>query len=429
MRYLGLNIFKLLRYLKEELLLIVGTSTAEPALPGLMRKLEFAGVRKEHRRAGRPHRLQLQPRRCRHLPVAGRRVPRPGHRHPPVDGPADRPHGRHAADLQGRRRSRRRRVHRAGRHPEHRRQHPARRHHADLRHRQVHVRVPRPGQLLRQRRRHAVRRQVGPDPRRRPGPARAEPRAGPALPPSSTRHQPARAARSRAPEPHHRRRVRPAPLHHEHQTTRSADRSDDAGPHGTEADTRPREGPRRTRQVQGQPHRCPGRPPPGSGPEQRGIHYDGLPLADGGDGSVAAAVAAGFQPVRSPWPPPPGNATRPRSPSTASPPSSRSPTPAGCTPCPRARWPRCGRPAAGLGHAVRAALQLGANRIVLALGGSASTDGGAGMLAALGAVFRDRRAAGDDRRRHTRPDPHRGPRRRARPGRPRSSSPVTCRTR
>ena len=46
MAYLKFNIFKLLRYLKEELLLIVGTSTAEPALPGLMRKLEHAGVRR-----------------------------------------------------------------------------------------------------------------------------------------------------------------------------------------------------------------------------------------------------------------------------------------------------------------------------------------------------------------------------------------------
>ena len=46
MAFLKFNIFKLLRYLKEELLLIVGTSTAEPALPGLMRKLEYAGVQK-----------------------------------------------------------------------------------------------------------------------------------------------------------------------------------------------------------------------------------------------------------------------------------------------------------------------------------------------------------------------------------------------
>jgi glycerate kinase len=44
---------------------------------------------------------------------------------------------------------------------------------------------------------------------------------------------------------------------------------------------------------------------------------------------------------------------------------------------------------AGLGEAVEAALRWGAKRIVLALGGSASTDGGTGMLEALGAVFRD----------------------------------------
>ena len=46
MAYLRFNIFKLFRYLKEELLLIVGTSTAEPALPGVMRKLEHAGVKR-----------------------------------------------------------------------------------------------------------------------------------------------------------------------------------------------------------------------------------------------------------------------------------------------------------------------------------------------------------------------------------------------
>jgi glycerate kinase len=43
----------------------------------------------------------------------------------------------------------------------------------------------------------------------------------------------------------------------------------------------------------------------------------------------------------------------------------------------------------GLGEAVTTAVQLGANRIVLSLGGSASTDGGSGMLAGLGAQFRD----------------------------------------
>jgi aerobic C4-dicarboxylate transport protein len=46
MLVMKLNIFHLLRHLREELLLILGTSTAEPALPGLMRKLEHAGVEK-----------------------------------------------------------------------------------------------------------------------------------------------------------------------------------------------------------------------------------------------------------------------------------------------------------------------------------------------------------------------------------------------
>ncbi|HEV7167031.1 MAG TPA: cation:dicarboxylase symporter family transporter, partial [Micrococcaceae bacterium] len=40
-------IFAMLRHFREELMLILGTSTAEPALPGLMRKLEYAGVKKE----------------------------------------------------------------------------------------------------------------------------------------------------------------------------------------------------------------------------------------------------------------------------------------------------------------------------------------------------------------------------------------------
>ncbi|WP_028462630.1 C4-dicarboxylate transporter DctA [Nocardia sp. 348MFTsu5.1] len=46
MAFLRLNIFRMLGFFKEELLLILGTSTAEPALPGLMRKLEYAGIKK-----------------------------------------------------------------------------------------------------------------------------------------------------------------------------------------------------------------------------------------------------------------------------------------------------------------------------------------------------------------------------------------------
>jgi len=44
--YNGFNIFKFLRYLKDEILLVLGTSSSEPALPGLMKKLENAGCDK-----------------------------------------------------------------------------------------------------------------------------------------------------------------------------------------------------------------------------------------------------------------------------------------------------------------------------------------------------------------------------------------------
>ncbi|MGW3622905.1 C4-dicarboxylate transporter DctA [Streptomyces sp. NPDC000880] len=44
--FVKLNIFQLFRYFKEEFFLVLGTSTAEPALPGLMRKLQFMGVEK-----------------------------------------------------------------------------------------------------------------------------------------------------------------------------------------------------------------------------------------------------------------------------------------------------------------------------------------------------------------------------------------------
>jgi aerobic C4-dicarboxylate transport protein len=44
LRYTGFNIFRLLSYIKEELLIVLGTSSSEAALPGIMKKLEKAGV-------------------------------------------------------------------------------------------------------------------------------------------------------------------------------------------------------------------------------------------------------------------------------------------------------------------------------------------------------------------------------------------------
>jgi aerobic C4-dicarboxylate transport protein len=44
--FAGFSIFKLIRYLREELLLVLGTSSSEAALPSLMEKMEIAGARK-----------------------------------------------------------------------------------------------------------------------------------------------------------------------------------------------------------------------------------------------------------------------------------------------------------------------------------------------------------------------------------------------
>ncbi|GHC80214.1 dicarboxylate/amino acid:cation symporter [Limoniibacter endophyticus] len=45
-RYNGFSIFALIRYIKEELLLVLGTSSSEAALPSLMEKMEAAGAKK-----------------------------------------------------------------------------------------------------------------------------------------------------------------------------------------------------------------------------------------------------------------------------------------------------------------------------------------------------------------------------------------------
>ena len=43
----GFSIFKLIRYLKEEMLIVLGTSSSEAALPSLMEKLQAAGAKKD----------------------------------------------------------------------------------------------------------------------------------------------------------------------------------------------------------------------------------------------------------------------------------------------------------------------------------------------------------------------------------------------
>ncbi|MBI0001878.1 dicarboxylate/amino acid:cation symporter [Bartonella sp. W8122] len=45
-RYNGISIFRVIRYIKDELLLVLGTSSSEAALPTLMEKMENAGAKK-----------------------------------------------------------------------------------------------------------------------------------------------------------------------------------------------------------------------------------------------------------------------------------------------------------------------------------------------------------------------------------------------
>ena len=114
-----------------------------------------------------------------------------------------------------------------------------------------------------------------------------------------------------------------------------------------------------------------------------------LPLADGGDSSVEAALTAGYQrhPVRVRGADggmhdtsfaTDGDTAVVEVANTCGlstlPPGTRAPLSSSSY---------------GFGQAVLAARDAGARRIVLALGGSASTDGGTGMLAALGVVFLD----------------------------------------
>src|SRR5215218_2975824 len=125
------------------------------------------------------------------------------------------------------------------------------------------------------------------------------------------------------------------------------------------------------------------------GLERAGVPSRSLPLADGGDGSVAAALCAGF-------------AARPVTVRGAD--GHRVDTEfafdgttavvevantCGLATLPPGVLAPLTSSSYGFGQAVVASLNAGARRIVLCLGGSASTDGGAGMLAALGVRFRD----------------------------------------
>ncbi|MFD3437874.1 glycerate kinase [Streptomyces sp. NPDC058685] len=120
-----------------------------------------------------------------------------------------------------------------------------------------------------------------------------------------------------------------------------------------------------------------------------GLEVETLPVADGGDGTVAAAVAAGFERREAQVTGPLGQAvtaTYALRDGTAVVEMAEA---SGLQHLPEGVFAPLTATTYGSGELLRAALDAGARTIVFGVGGSATTDGGAGMLAALGARFLD----------------------------------------
>lgn len=119
------------------------------------------------------------------------------------------------------------------------------------------------------------------------------------------------------------------------------------------------------------------------------IHCELLPLADGGDGSVDAAVASGFTRRSYTVSGPTGQPVQASIAFDGATAVVEVANTCGLGLLPGGTLDPLGASSRGFGEAVLFALSLKPARIVLALGGSASTDGGMGMLTALGYSFRD----------------------------------------
>ena len=119
------------------------------------------------------------------------------------------------------------------------------------------------------------------------------------------------------------------------------------------------------------------------------VHCELLPLADGGDGSVDAAVASGFSRRSYTVAGPTGQPVQASIAFDGVTAVVEVANTCGLGLLPDGTLEPLSASSRGFGEAVLFALSLRPARIVLALGGSASTDGGMGMLTALGYVFRD----------------------------------------
>jgi glycerate kinase len=119
------------------------------------------------------------------------------------------------------------------------------------------------------------------------------------------------------------------------------------------------------------------------------VHCELLPLADGGDGSVDAAVASGFARRTYTVAGPTGQPVQASIAFDGVTAVVEVANTCGLGLLPDGRLEALSTSSRGFGEAILFALSLNPARIVLALGGSASTDGGMGMLTALGYTFRD----------------------------------------
>ncbi|MFE7313000.1 glycerate kinase [Streptomyces sp. NPDC057555] len=121
-----------------------------------------------------------------------------------------------------------------------------------------------------------------------------------------------------------------------------------------------------------------------------GLDVAAVPVADGGDGTTAAALAAGFSRhearVTGPIGTPVTATFALRGDGTAVVEMAEA---SGLQHLPKGVFAPLTASTYGTGELLRAALDAGATSIVFGVGGSATTDGGAGMLAALGARFLD----------------------------------------
>lgn len=114
-----------------------------------------------------------------------------------------------------------------------------------------------------------------------------------------------------------------------------------------------------------------------------------LPVADGGDGTVAAALEAGYTEVLVDAVGPTGQPVRAPLAIKDQVAVVELAAVVGLDQLPDRRLDPLGASTYGLGQLISAALDHGATEVVLGLGGSASTDGGAGLLQALGARLLD----------------------------------------